>query len=264
MRTIFGKFAISYTRDKKSAKRRCPPAASHLWCIACCATMMAIAWAGCSGPDSPSPHDAVLIRTDQETVTQAQFERAFEAARIAYSDDRSVDPQIIENARLRLLNQMTEEVIIDRRAKELGISLDDNELEAAIQAIKKDYPEDEFEQMLLESAIPYSLWKDRLRVRLLMEKVVNQELVQPVNITVQDIEAYYKAHENDYAVNDENPPEMEELKRHIVEQLRLEKVEAAYPQWMDGLRARYGVEINWELWEQFQHPDAGSSGQGKE
>jgi hypothetical protein len=45
-----------------------------------------------------------------------------------------------------------------------------------------------------------------------------------------------------------------DLKRHIVERLRLEKVEAAYPQWMEGLRVRYGVEINWELWEQSQHP----------
>jgi len=205
----------------------------------------------------------VLIRTDQQTVTRAQFERAFEAARIAYSDDRSVDPQVIENARLRLLNQMTEEVIIDRRAHELGIVLDDTELEAAIQTIKKDYPEDEFEQMLLESAIPYSLWKDRMRVRLLMEKVVDRELVQPVNITAQDIEAYYKAHEEDFAVQDGSPPEMD-LKHYIVEQLRLEKVEAAYPQWMDGLRTRYGVEINWDLWEQSQRPGAGSSGQGKE
>jgi hypothetical protein len=222
-----------------------------------------VAWAGCSGPDSPSQQDAVLIRTDQQTVTQAQFERAFEAARIAYSDDRSVDQQVIENARLRLLNQMTEEVIIDRRADELGIVLEDTELEAAIQAIKKDYPDDEFEQMLLESAIPYSLWKDRMRVRLLMEKVVDRELVQPVNITAQDIEAYYKAHEKEFAVNDENPPEMD-LKRHIVEQLRLEKVEAAYPQWMDGLRARYEVEINWELWEQSRRFDTGPSVQGKE
>jgi hypothetical protein len=222
-----------------------------------------LAWTGCSGPDHPSQQDAVLIRTDQQTVTQAQFERAFEAARIAYSDDRSVDPQVIENARLRLLNQMTEEVVIDRRAHELGIVLHDTELEAAIQAIKKDYPEDEFEQMLLESAIPYSLWKDRLRVRLLMEKVVDQELVQPVNITAQDIEAYYKAHEEDFAVRDGSPPEMD-LKHHIVERLRLEKVEAAYPQWMDGLRARYGVEINWKLWEQSQRPGAGSAGQGKE
>jgi hypothetical protein len=222
-----------------------------------------VAWTGCSGPDNPPQQNAVLIRTDRQTVTQAQFERAFEAARIAYSDNRSVDPQVLENARLRLLNQMTEEVIIDRRAHELGIVLNDTELEAAIQAIKKDYPEDEFEKMLLESAIPYSLWTDRLRVRLLMKKVVDRELVQPVNITAQDIEAYYKAHEEDFVVKDGSLPEMD-LKHHIVEQLRLEKVEAAYPQWMDGLRTRYGVEINWELWEQSQRPGTGSPSQGKE
>lgn len=271
MRTIFGKVAISYTHAKPSAKRYCPPAAAHVCRAIGCAVIIVLA--GCSAPDSPSQQEAVLIRTDQQTVTRAQFERAFEAARIAYSDDRSVDPRVIENARLRLLNQMAEEVIIDRRANELGIVLDDPMLEAAIQEIKKDYPEDEFEQMLLESAIPYSLWKDRLRVRLLMEKVVDRELVQTLEITVQDIEAYYKTHEEDFAPKDGKAPEMD-LKRQIVEQLRREKVEAAYPQWMDGLRKRYTVEINWELWEQSKRPDTrsngsesngpGSDGQGKE
>lgn len=219
-----------------------------------------MAWTGCSAPESPTQEQAILIRTDRQTVTLAQFERAFEAARIAYSDDRSVDPSVIENARLRLLNQMTEEVIIDRRASELGIVLSDAELEAAIQKIKKDYPEDEFEQMLLESAIPLSLWKDRLRVRLLMEKVVDRDLFQPVNITAQDIEAYYKAHEEDFSDKDNNPPETD-LKRHIVEQLRREKVEAAYIPWMEGLQKRYGVEVNWELWEQSRHIDAGPKDQ---
>lgn len=224
---------------------------------------MGVGLAGCSGPDSLPPQEAVLIRTEQQTITLAQFERAFEAARIAFSDDRSVDPQVIENARMRLLNQMTEEVIVDRRAGELGIGLDDTELETAIQEIKRDYPEDEFDQMLLESAIPYSLWKERLRVRLLMEKVIDRELAQSLNITAQDIETYYKTHAEDFAIKDENAPEID-LKRHIVEQLRREKVEAAYPQWMDGLRKRYRVEINWELWEQSRSPDAGSNSQEKE
>ena len=152
------------------------------------------------------------------------------------------------------MNQMAEELIIDRRAEELGIVLEDAELDAAIQDIKKDYPDDTFEQMLLESAIPFSLWKERLRVRLLMEKVVDWELVQPLSITAQDIEAYYKANEKELAVITGKSPEMD-LERHIVEQLRREKVESAYPQWMDGLRQRYQVEINWELWEQYQNPN---------
>jgi hypothetical protein len=220
--------------------------------ILCCT--LAFVVAGCPGPDSASQQQAVLIRTDQQSITLAQFERAFEAARIAYSDERTVDPRVIESARLRLLNQMAEEVIIDRRAGELGIALDDQELEAAIQEIKKDYPEDMFEQMLLESAIPYSLWRDRLRVRLLMEKVVDRELVQSLTITAREIEDYYKAHEADFTAESEKSPETD-IQRLIVERLRRQKVEAAYPQWMDGLRSRYQVEINWELWEELHRPD---------
>lgn len=207
--------------------------------------------AACSQTDSTSPHEAVLIRSDKQTVTRAQFERAFEAARIAYSDERSVDPQAIANARTRLLHQMAEELIVNRRAEELGIVLEEAELEAAIQKIKQDYPEDAFDQMLLESAIPYSLWKERLRERLLMEKVVDRELVQSLEISAGDIEAYYKAHEKELAARTEASPETD-LERTIVEQLRRQKVEAAYPQWMEGLRQRYQVEINWELWEQLQ------------
>ena len=262
MRTISGKVAISYTHDNGSVKRCRPPVLAHLALVAACWVLM-VAWAGCSGPDNLSQEDAVLIRTDRQTVTLAQFERAFEAARIAYSDDRSVDPQVIQDARLRLLNEMAEEVIIDQRASELGIVLDDPELETAIQAIKKDYPEDEFEQMLLESAIPYSLWKDRLRVRLLMEKVVDRDLVQSLNITARDIETYYKTHQEAFTAQDGETPEMN-LKQHLLEQLRREKVEAAYPRWMDELRERYGVEINWALWEQSQGPDARPNSQGKE
>lgn len=253
MRTIFRKFAISYKRVYASARQSCPPVARLVYWALCCA--LAIAVTGCSESEGPSQQQAVLIRTDQQTITRAQFERAFEAARIAYSDERSVDPRVIQDARLRLLNQMAEEVIINRRAQELKIVIDDAELEAAIQEIKKDYPEDSFAQMLLESAIPYSLWRDRLRMRLLMEKVVNRELVQPLTISAQEIEVYYKAHEEDFTIEEGKTPDTD-LKRQIVERLRREKVEAAYPPWMDGLRKRYQVQINWELWEQAQQADA--------
>jgi hypothetical protein len=219
--------------------------------------------AGCSGAQDASHQDTVLIRSGQQTVTMAQFERAFSVARIAYSDDPSVKPQILRNARLRLLHQMTEEVIVKRRAKELGIVLDKNELEAAIRKIQKDYPEGEFKEMLLESAVPFSLWKDRLRVRLLMEKVVKLDLVPTLNITAQEIEAYYKAHQDEFAVDDDEIPKAD-LKRRMLDQLRRQKEEAAYPQWIDGLRKRYGVEINWTLWGKSQGPDAGANARKKE
>jgi parvulin-like peptidyl-prolyl isomerase len=220
--------------------------------------MIAAVLMGCDAPDTHGPEEAVLIHTEQRVITKGQFERAFETARLAYSDNRHVDPRLIQQARLRMLNQMTEELIIDHRAEELGLALDDQELETAIQEIKKDYQENEFEQMLLESAIPYSLWKDRLRVRLLMEKVIDRDLAESVTISAQDIEDYYKSNESEFAVDREKPPEAD-LKHRIVAQLRRQKVEAAYPGWMDGLRKRYQVTINWELWGSPPDPDTNTA-----
>jgi hypothetical protein len=141
--------------------------------------------------------------------------------------------------------------------------LDNRELEAAIRNIQKDYPEGEFKEMLLESAVPYSVWKDRLRVRLLMEKVVNKDLLPTLNITAREIEAYYKAHEDEFTVEDDELPKAD-LKRRMLEQLRRQKEEAAYPQWIDGLRKRYGVKINWSLWGKSQRPGVGAKDRKKE
>jgi FKBP-type peptidyl-prolyl cis-trans isomerase (trigger factor) len=247
MTSIFRKFAISYIHGRLNLKRcrsGLPAWAAFIACFTLC-----LVPGGCSRSDAPAPEAAVLIRSDRQSITMGQFERAFAAARIAYSDNRDADPWLLEEARVRLANQMSEELIIARHAEELGIALDERELEAAIQAIKKDYPDDEFDQMLLESAIPYSLWKDRLRTRLLMEKVIDRDLVQSLDITAEEIETYYKAHEEEFSVNKEEPPEGD-LKHRIVEELRREKVEAAYPKWMEGLRKRYQVKINWKLLEQ--------------
>ena len=258
MAKLFRKFAICYEqrRYRLNSSSRCP--GSHRLRPPVLVTgLLALLLAACFGPDTPSFRDNVLIQCDQRTVTRGQFERAFEAARIAYSDDRSADRQIIADARLRLLNQMTEEIVIDRRAQDLGIVLDDQEMEAAITDIKADYPPGEFEQMLLESAISFALWKDRLRIRLLMQKVVDVDVAQALSITPQEIQAYYKAHETEFAVDDETAPQPD-LTRHIVERLRRQKVEARYPQWIAALNEQYQLSINWDLWNQLQ-PDGTES-----
>ena len=218
---------------------------------------------GCESSQAPDPKKSILIQTDQQSVTLEEFERAFETAKVAYSDDHALDPVLLKNARTRMLNQMIQELVIERRASELGIVLDDQELLSAIEDIKKDYEGDEFEQMLLESAIPFSLWRDRLRVRLLMEKVIERDLAQTITISAQDIETYYKAHEAEFAVDREAPPE-EDMKHRIVERLRREKIEAAYPEWMESLHKRYQVNVNWQLWDASAGSDANLTDQAQE
>lgn len=251
MTFIFRKFAVPYRLHQNTLGGMRSAPGNQCGRMVMVVALMAC-FAACT--DQPVEQSAILIRSGDRIVTLAQFERAFATARIAYSDDRDVDPAVLQQARLRFLHQLAEETILVRRADELGIAIDDAALQAAVAAIEKDYPAGEFEQMLLESAIPLSLWQDRLRARLLVENVAQVDLIDPMVITTREIEDYYRRHADAFAV-DEHAPVPDALKRRIVEQLRRDKVEAAWPGWVERLRTRLGVEINWALWEQAQSTD---------
>lgn len=201
-------------------------------------------FAGCS--ESPtSEAETYVIRSSAGTVMPSDFKRAFETAQIAFADENSPDPDEIKKAKMRLANQMAEELVILQHARVKNIVVSDAELEDAISEIKKDYPEGEFEQTLIENAITFSVWKENMKKRLLMEKVTTVELVKEVDLSADEIKAYYAQNsalmEKEAKDRHLNP---DEIKRLIVDRLRMEKAEAAYGTWISGLRQTYKVEIN--------------------
>ncbi len=203
---------------------------------------------GCSDADSDRGN-TVLIQVEDVSVTVSDFTQAFEILNAGSHMVDADDKGAVTEARLVFLNQMTEEMLLTVRASELAIEVTDEELEAAAAAIKADYPEGEFEQVLLEYAVPYRFWLKRLRARLLMDKVIARELGAQITITPEDIAAYYQAH---YANQDEQENLEQEdnaLEASIVQQLRREKTETAYGSWIQKLKEKYPVDINKQEWE---------------
>ncbi len=196
-------------------------------------------------------NDDYIIRLGDSVVTVAEFNRAFEIAKAAYPHSEMKDPNAVKNAKLMLLNQMSEEMIIQARAKERGISISDAELEAAVLEIKKDYPEDVFEQMLLEYAVSYDAWVKRIKIRLLMEKVIADELEGQIAVTPDDIANYYEENDIDIESASNSEEDSPEVNTDIVKFLRREKEEAAYQTWIKNLRETYPIEINSSAWEEF-------------
>ncbi len=206
--------------------------------------------AGCSDT-APQQDDEFLLRIGEKMVTRVDFEKAFEIAKSAYPHNIMQKPEALKEAQLRLLNQMTEELILDEHARALKIEISDAELEKAVADIKQDYPEGEFEQTLLENAVSYQTWKNGLRTRLLMEKVVATELEDQISITPEDIAAYYAEHfdKDGGADGEKDASEEKEMDKMAIKHLRRKKAEEAYKSWMNNLQKKYPVEINWEQWE---------------
>ena len=211
------------------------------------AAAVVFALIGCTGHGTGTG-DEYLIRIGERVVTVADFNRAFEIAKTAYTHNSLQNPEDTNDAQLRLLNQMTEELVLLQRAGELGIGVSDEELEKAIEKIRADFPDDAFEQTLLEYAVSYKSWKSGLKTRLLMEKLVQQELKDETVIQPDEVAKFYEENYNNDATQSgdtRNPAAVEEI---IVKQLRRVKIENAYRNWIENLRKRYTIDINRDQW----------------
>ena len=205
-------------------------------------------WSACEQKDTDLGKE-VLIRVDDRVTTVLDFNNAFEIAKIAYEDNIKEQPEDLKKAQIRLLNELTVEMILLERAEELGISITEAELEKAVSAIKSDYPEGEFEKTLLEFAVSYDSWKERLRKRLILEKVIEAELTNQITITPEDISEYYQKNYENRDEESESVQKSEDINEAIVKQLRRQKTEEAYNSWIEDLKAQYAIEINKDQWE---------------
>ena len=198
---------------------------------------------GCSDLEHKQ-RDEYFIKVGDRTITVADFNKAFEIAKNAYPQNRIQRPDVTREARLRLIQQMTEEMILLERAEELDITITDSQVEKALRDIKRDYPDNVFQEILLEYAIPYQSWREGLKTRLLMEKVITQELGDKIEITHDDISKYYEEHFKD----DNTSPDVKAMSKDtnniIIKILRKEKMEKAYASWIKELKNKYAVEIN--------------------
>ncbi len=189
-----------------------------------------------------------LVRVGNKIFTVSDFTRALETAKTGYMNENGLDPGDLHEIRLQLLNEMIEELIIANRADELGISIPDQTLENEVRKFQKDYPGDTFEETLLENAVSLSFWKERLRKKLLKERVIHEELEKNITATSQEIESFYENYFGETFSEPEDEAGAIVFSQKIIGLLYEEKAKALYPEWIQSLWNQYGVEINEKAW----------------
>ena len=202
----------------------------------------------CSSSNEPEVPE-VFIRVNESMLTVDAYLREVDEVAADILVNKDSDNKVMVDIRLRVLNQLTERLIVFERAKELGIGVNDQELDALVASIKADYPKGEFEQVLLEQAVSYVEWKNKMRTRLLMQKVIDQELEPKIRVTSEEISAYYEQH---YASSETQPnqgADTGDLETIILQQVRNTKKEALYRDWLENLKQRYHVQVNQAVWD---------------
>jgi len=82
-----------------------------------------------------------------------------------------------------------------------------------------------------------------------VEKLVQAELGPQIVITPEEVADYYGQHYRGKAAAADSEEKFQVLKETIVADLRRNKLEDAFVDWINQLKEKYTVDLNSQLWE---------------
>jgi len=167
-----------------------------------------LAWPACSSKTGSS--QGVVIRVGDRSITVGDIEGIVNITSL----ENGVPRQEVWSSINSLVGRIVNDSLILEYGQDMGITLTELELEKAIQGIVKDYPEGSFEETLLTNCIDYDRWKERLREKLLIKKVVKKQIESLAPISHHAIKSYYQERREDFR----HPPRAKLM--HIVTRTR--------------------------------------------
>ena len=199
---------------------------------------------GCQQQTAPSA--LVLMKTGERAITVDEYRRDLNIYRMATGANADDDPAAEREIQLRFTQQLLDQLVLLEHARAMGIVISDRELDEEVQALQRDYPDDVFEQLLLENAVTLEEWKASLRIRLTIERLIQQELEAHSRISEEDVAQFMTRLRRNGSENDADPESDSAAPsdKAIVDQLRRSKMENAYAEWIADLKRKYPVEIN--------------------
>jgi len=142
----------------------------------------------------------IVAEVDGDAITVAEFTTEFFPLVEGYDTPPSDQEQeALKNLKEALLDQLIEKRVILHEAPNMGITVSDEELEEVLTSIQRDYPEGGFEEVVQDEA-SLLRWKEQLRQRLLIEKVISRVSQVTSPIDERTMRQYYEKHREEFVV----------------------------------------------------------------
>ncbi len=149
---------------------------------------------GCSSEPVNSQQDPLLVVND-EVVSRQEFLDAF--ARSMHPGEQLSDVEKQELQRTFLV-QLIDRKLIHAEADRLNVSVSPAEVERALAEYRKDYPEGGFQAMLNDRGLSLRDWQMELQDGLMMEKLLDQSVYAGLEVSDNEVAAYYEKHKEDF------------------------------------------------------------------
>src|SRR5581483_8939781 len=142
------------------------------------------------------PGSDVAATVDGEKIYTADVERYFQNQ--TAGSNQPLSEEQATGLRLSILENLIDNQILMHRAGKLGLLATEDEVERRLKEMKTPYSDQDFAKQLQQRNLTLDDVKREIRRSLTAEKVINREVTSKINITQQDITAYYNQHRAEF------------------------------------------------------------------
>jgi parvulin-like peptidyl-prolyl isomerase len=125
--------------------------------------------------------EKIVARINDRLITNSEFQRRVVAA--SHAPQASTDQAQIKRD---VLEDLIKEKLLEERAKEMGVSASDDEIETAVERVKRQYnlaTDQEFDAALASSNMTRDDLKRQMRQTIILQKVIGRDVTSKLEIS---------------------------------------------------------------------------------
>ena len=156
--------------------------------------------AACGGEKSSQPQTTDVATVNGEAISLAEFEKSLTEETALAKGETPLKAEETESLKEAVLDNLIRDRLMLQRARDLSLSVGEAELVARIEEIRKDY-NGQFGKLFGDGGIDLPAWKEALRKRMLLEKLIARDVNAKIQVTDEEAERYFNANRKVYATD---------------------------------------------------------------
>jgi peptidyl-prolyl cis-trans isomerase SurA len=164
--------------------------------IALFLTMALFLLLSATGCNTNKATEGVMATVNGRKVTRTEVDKYYNN-QTAEAPQKPTEEQA-DTLRLNILKELIDNEILMQRAEKLGLLATDDEVNSKLAEIKAPFSQQDFDKRLAARNITLADFKADLRRSITVEKVLNKEVTSKINVTDEDITAYYNQHKAEF------------------------------------------------------------------
>lgn len=150
-----------------------------------------------SGCQNKSEEPGIIARVNGKPIYLSQLDYKYD---LIHEGGGGFVPSV-EQVRTeygQILGDLIVQELVAQELEQREIPVSDKELKEAEDEVRSDYPDDSFEQILIEEYIDINSWRSQLKYQLAMDKFYRDILRPEIKIDYKEAEKYYRTHLSDF------------------------------------------------------------------